>query len=272
MESRIITLIFALATILMDFTDQYRKTHTEFLKIEKEIVNDISLSAYQNSLRCLYYKVKSIGLIKDSILDSRNNYSQLILYRSLVEHYLVACYVSQRVGLELSDKVGEEYYDSYANSEFFKQETYSIQLEQIKNGHSGAVNMDILKQKYPDLTELTQEDLEQYHKVGNYFSNIKKIGDFLIKNKNREPYLNQVNEKTFELLEKYNFLSSYVHGGPYAERETLYINHDVNASKDKNIIDNWALLLCSITEINLVMALTLEFHDKYSNSFRKMYQ
>lgn len=258
----------------MESAKRYETINNHFSELENEILKDIERSENNQTFNSLYYKTKTIDLIKDAIINSKNNiYATQILYRSLIEHYLLAYYIFLKWKIDSSDCIGEDYYDSYSNSEFLKQETYSIQLEDIKNDIPKTVDINVLKQKYSELSGLTQQDLQNYHTVANQFRDVKnKIGIFLIKNKKYESKLSGVNEATFELLENYNFLSSYVHGGPYAERETLYPERENNEIKEyKNIVD-WAYTLAGLIKIFLVLSLTKEYNDKYSESFRIMYK
>lgn len=250
--------------------EKYEKAKNYFSTIESEILADIELSEYKNSLKSLYHKTRTIDILKDGIANSATNlYAAKILHRSLIEHYLLGYYIFLRCKVEGTDIVGEEYYDAYANSEFFKQESYSIRLADMRNSISRTVNVDVLKERYPGLADLSQQDLNEYHRIANGLSDVKKIGEYILKHKNIEPKLDKLNEITFNLLEEYNLLSSYVHGGPYAERTTF--ESDQHPAEEFNNLLEWALTIAHLIKVFLVLALRNEFEKKYSKHFTALY-
>lgn len=83
--------------------------------------------------------------------------------------------------------------------------------------------------------------------------------------------MSKVNELTFDLLEKYNVLSSYVHGGPFAERHTFEADKFNFKLKYNEVVD-WAFTLTHMSKVYLVLALRNEFFEKYSDHFKEMYK
>jgi len=255
----------------MTASERYTKAQKYFSEIENDIISDIETSAYRNSLNCLYNKAKTIDLIKDGIIKTELNfYTSQILHRSLIEHYLLAYYIFLKCKIENSDNIGKDYYDYYSQSETLKQITYSLQLSDIKNNITRTVDINVLKQLHPSLENVSQQDIEECHKIANEFSNVKKIGAFLLKNKNHESMLVKANELTFDLLEKYSIFSSYVHGGPHAEK-TMFEEVDLDIHKVLNRNVDWAYTLAHIAKVLLVLLLRNENYDKYKNHFTAMY-
>lgn len=244
----------------------FRNINSIFFCIEEKIKSDINQSAYNYTFLSMYYNTIKINEISNSMLKCINDrYTNLILYRSLIEHFLVMFYIYLRWKIEMDDSVGEEYYHDYANSEIFKQEMYFLQLEDYKNNTKEA-SLETLKENN-NLNNLTQLDLDKYHTVANKFSNVKKIGDYLIKNKNNEPFLNSLSEEIFKLLYKYNVLSSYVHGGPYAERQ-----HFGNANDNNDAhLEEWIYTMAGISKCLLVLSLSF-IKSEYKISFQRMYK
>lgn len=229
---------------------------TFFKSIEKDIVADIELSMYGYTLKAMYRKILPIDRIRESLVKLETEpYCSQILFRSLVEHYLLAYYLFLKCSIESSDKTGVDYYDSYADSEFFKQEMYSIHLDDLKKKHKRKITIDALKELYPSLSHLTQSNLQEYHTVAAQFTDMKKIGEYLIANKDFQPFIGVVNENIFNLLERYNVLSSFVHGGPYAERQQFDSQHADPKPFRHDTPTEWAYTLSAITKTLLVLLL-----------------
>lgn len=238
---------------------------------DEEIQEDISSSSYVYSLSCIKSKIKQIEMLRDGIFQTQNLYVTQILFRSLIEHYLVAFYVFLKFRIEKSDNVGVEFYDFYANSEFFKQESYSILIDNIKSNANKNSQLETLKSIYPGLSELSQNDFESYHKEANKFADIKKIASFIVQNENFEPKLNKVGTETIKLLHQYNYLSSFVHGGPYAERTFMETTVEEQKKLMKNVID-WANTLGSLSICFFLLSMTSVNSDKYNKLLNYSYK
>lgn len=119
---------------------------------------------------------------------------------------------------------------------------------------------------------MSQSDLEDYHKEARQFSDVKFIGDYLIKNKSVEPKLDKIHEILFQLLDEYNVLSSWVHGGPFAERETFVEYDKIVVNEEYERIIDWAYSLATYLKIYLVLSLSYENYDKYTDHFKNMYK
>ncbi len=248
------------------------KTYKLFIVNQNQIKRDIDNSEFKNSLKCLFSKTEQIIKLKEDIHNSIHIYTSQILLRSLIEHFLIGFYVFLRIRIEKTDEVGIEYYDFYQNSEYLKQETYSIQIEDIKNKKNDKVDADRLKQIFPHLNNLEQKDLQDYHFEGNKFANIKNIGKYLIENKDFEPKLKPISEIVIDLIDLYSYLSSYVHGGPFAERELSEMKESEIKKFGKKTFD-WADVLSKIIINVLFLSLTYENPEIYkpifSESFKK---
>jgi hypothetical protein len=251
------------------------RSNSEIFKIfgdyKSQIKTDLDNTKFVNSLKCLFNKTEQIISITDDIKRTKNTYTTQILLRSIIEHFLIGFYVFLRVKIDKTDEVGDEYYDFYQNSEFLKQETYSIQIEDIQNRLDDKVDVKRLKKKFPHLENLEQKDLESYHFEGNKFANLKNIAKFLIKNGDFEPKLQPITAKLVDLVDLYNYLSSYVHGGPFAERELLEMNKSEIEKLEKKTID-WADVLSSISINILLLSMTYEKPEIYSSIFSQTYK
>ena len=69
----------------------------------------------------------------------------------------------------------------------------------------------------------------------------------------------------------YNYLSSYVHGGPFAERELLEMNKSEIEEFERKTID-WADVLSSLSVNILFLSMTFEKPEIYSPIFSQTYK
>lgn len=258
---------------LMTAKERYLKAQIYFENIEKIVNEDIEKSSFKLSLTALHKKIKTIEYLKDGLLKTEGNiYASSVLLRSLIEHFLVAYYFFLKVKVDNNDSVGQDYYDDYQNSEFFKQETYSLQLEDLKNKSPRTVDMNALNEIYPELNMISQGDLQSYHQVASQFSTLKNIGKFLIIHQELEPKLKAVHHLLFDLLKRYNLLSSFVHGGPYAERSAFDLSEDDYELYQSENFNEWGYILTHLAKTYLILSLRIEFKDKYEAHFKEMFQ
>lgn len=174
-----------------------------------EAVSDsLSKTKFKKTSRAMLSYIPKAGYINSSILNccsTHGGYSAGILFRSLVEHTFRHLYIYTRALKEDSDDVGGEYYGKLRGSEdlesFTKVNNYTkvIRPNQTSWSTKGDHNNDIAK-------------------VGKQFG-ISNIFFYLIENSSTDkPYINEgMEDYLLERLKQYTNLSSYVHGGPYAE-------------------------------------------------------
>lgn len=208
---------------------QYYKSHSN------QIEEDIEKSELRFSLILLQNKLWQITNINDSISKIKFDiYSSSVLLRGLIEHYLIFFYAITEIEKNRNDLVGISWYFIYKIAEDFKQENYINKIKAIKNREQ-INSLKLLQDKYPGLT---QSDYEKINTIGNKFAKLDIIAKQLINNINA---LEQVSDKirvNVELLEFYNKLSSYVHGGPMAELESssfLSIEKNADFRREKII-------------------------------------
>lgn len=192
-----------------------------------QIEEDIEKSELRLSLILLQNKLWQISSINDSISQIKYDiYSSSILLRGLIEHYLIFFYVVTEIEKSKDDFVGISWYFIYKIAEDFKQENYINKIKAIKNREQ--INtLNLLFEKYPGLT---QSEYEKINTIGNKFAKLDVIAKQLINNSDASEEIPNKIRVNVELLEFYNTLSSYVHGGPMAELETSsQLNIDENA-------------------------------------------
>ena len=186
------------------------------VKIEDKISNH----PYPKSIMAIYAKVQEIELIRQSLNNSDVNfYSSQVLLRILLEHYIVAYYMYFKTISDKNDTIGKEYYDDYMKSEIIKRENYYKKLDEIK-GEPQHENINGYLEKYEVFENMSQREIDIIHQKASQFG-IRIIIKFLFDHKNINVKEKALHYMMFDFLEKYNKLSSYVHGGVSAEAETF---------------------------------------------------
>lgn len=214
----------------MDIEKQYRFISEAFNNKIPNIHNLMEHGQYPKSTHCLYSKVLQIESIKNAIDSVQNNfYSSQVLLRVLIEHFLIGYYVFHKTYSEKSDLVGETFYNEYFKSETIKRENYYFDLDKRRNRQKHDSILGYLE-KYDTLFKgITQSDINNIHNKASQFTNIKKIIQYLFDVSQTEKAESVLHLKMFDFLEKYNTLSSYVHGGIMAE----VLSFDENNAEDR---------------------------------------
>ena len=188
----------------------------------EEMVKGLENSKFPKSGKALNFFIFKMNFINTSIIrccEIKDYYSTCILFRSLLEHYFKYLYVYTRALRESNDNVGEEYYGELNGYEDF---TYMRSMQNLRKK---------LTKKVSILT-LDDKDNEALLKAGTNFG-IKSILAFLnegIKDDLKLPF-----ELFFtDYCKKYYDLSSFVHGGPFAEKYMKKYSDD-KESMDKDL-------------------------------------
>jgi len=249
----------------------YKRATKYFSSVVARVEFDIERSKFHFSNQALYRCSKKIdGILEYLQLSVSNYYISQILTRTLFEHYLTGHYIWTKLRFDKNDKCGEDYYKDYFIAEWFKQKNYYLSIENIKMNNKEKINLERLKKKYPDFKDLDQIELEKINKTSNQFD-IRKIGIYL-KNQTPEndPYFLS-HTAMLEFLDRYNELSSFIHGGPTAEKMT----YDKNSKIDLDFICNeniqWGMLASRHIKENLIFILCTEFYNPYDSYIEKLY-
>jgi len=183
--------------------------------------NDIEQSKTPKTLRLVFYMMDRIKEISQGILDTTynyNNYSSNILLRTLIEHFLQFSYAIDFLNENKDDSLGEKYYDY----RFIKEEKdyYNSIVKQIKilkNKDEENNAVQYLSENKPDLNKYSNSQLDENNKQFK----VGSIIDYLLRNVDFEniDYDKEIPELHFiKHHTTYCYLSSYIHGGPFAER------------------------------------------------------
>jgi hypothetical protein len=170
--------------------------------------NDFVKSRFPKSAKVLTKYSLKVQYLNNAInlcKESEDYYSSYVLFRSLLEHYFKHLYIYSRALREDSDEVGIEYYGKLNGHEdlCFLRSNFSLNTKL-----SGEKSTWSLK----DEQNKNLDDVAQNFKINNILSYLNEGigGDKQIKTISKE-FFNKYSRY-------YSTLSSFVHGGPYAEK------------------------------------------------------
>jgi hypothetical protein len=251
---------------MYNFEKHYNLTKEIFDKNKDRILCDINKSKYPKSNKALFYcqeKIDNFLLTIEALTDEKYFYSTSAMTRIVFEHYLVGHYIWLKTRLEKNDTCGEQYYEGYFISECFKRLGYNIKIEGIKTGVKAKGTLDDIKIKFPKYQELTQQELDEYHRVGNQFALVQNILNYIINVAPKGDFFDEINTKFDHFLKQYNKLSSFVHGGPSAEHETFHISPPLNKTKEISESIGWTKTASRMIKFYILTLLLEETKETY---------
>ena len=194
----------------------------------------------------LQYLSNSINLCK----ETGDYYSLCVLFRALIEHYFKHLYIYSRALREGNDDVGIEYYGKLNGHEDLCFLRSNISLNKKLTGKESIWSLDGDQDKGLD-------KIAQKFKINNILFYLKKgIG------KNKK--IRTISEDFFNKYSQYySTLSSFVHGGPYAEKYMeLYSKDETEKNSDLNYLFNEANLLTNQARENTSLFIELTMNEE----------
>ncbi len=229
----------------------------------KKMCNTYKVSPLPRTMEAMITIMINTNSMKDSVFTICANsdaYSAGILYRCIIEHYLRHSYLFFRANEERNDEVGIEFFEFGDIRE--QIEYYRIKQNAKKTFHETEETIDIegsVLAKYPRYWVLTKEQLRQK------FSqlSIRAIVNFIwseLKDFTVEPAIWE------SLVSDYSILSSFVHGGIYANQTMKsYGNNEQDIEKELLKLAKQSYYLSAIIKMNTYITAS-----RYDSSFLSM--
>ncbi len=194
----------------------------------------------------LQYLSNSINLCK----ETEDYYSLCVLFRSLLEHYFRHLYIYSRALRENSDEAGVEYYGKLNGHEdlCFLKSNFSLNTK--LSGEKSTWSLKGEQNKNLD-------DVAQNFKINNILSYLNKgIG--------KDKKMQTISKEFFNKYSiNYSTLSSFVHGGPYAEKYMeMYSKYENGKNKDMEYFANEANFLTNQALENTSLFIDLTSEEK----------
>lgn len=198
----------------------YRDVDDDFFEVfqhtSARVFGHIATTAFPETYRCLFTFCAKTGSLKTGLFDcadSNNPYAFKILFRCFCEHYLRFMYVWSRFTHEKSDQPGIDFYGFCGAAEAVDY-VNSLSATERLLGKEAVVNAKkVVAALYPDIEQVSSAELERRSGMFKYRSILRFLAT--------EPYEFVAAERPFlaQIVPAYALLSSFVHGGPYADLE-----------------------------------------------------
>jgi hypothetical protein len=189
-----------------------------YIKNKESIDRALDNSKYPNTAKALkrsYLKLCSISNVIQNIDCQSDSYTSYILIRSFVEHFLVAYFIWIKFHLDKNDKTASIYYKEYVIQELVKKINYT-KANKINPSSRYLKLFSFMYDRFKEKGLLKEKYISNLNRAANIF-NIRKISSFVESNipEGTEEFLKPKRIK--EMLEFYNYYSTFVHGGPAAD-------------------------------------------------------
>jgi hypothetical protein len=205
--------------------ENYMHFRRSFFILNSLVLNDISRSRFPNSSKALYYGALKIEQQLDALEFLGNNgsfYSTAIIYRTIIEHFLVSYLIGINCIHKKIDEVGRQYYNEYRIQENLKRLFTDWDNESMLNGNPKLADEERLKKfnslNIPGIPFIDTKEKERIYKVASQFQERPIINNIV---RTPDGSVNLDYGHFIRMLHIYNLSSSNVHGGPISEIEHL---------------------------------------------------
>ncbi|MHB1687912.1 MAG: DUF5677 domain-containing protein [Ignavibacteriaceae bacterium] len=210
--------------------------------------------------------ITKTNFIKNAIFDLCENddpYSANILFRSLIEHHLKFMFIFTRHTAEQNDDVGIEYYQYCDFSESITIGKSWLDNWQILTPENEDKLYVVIIERKLELKDFPKKEIIQKAKQFNYRNIVSFIRNSIEGAGSNYGWLDKI-------IPNYGDLSSYVHGGPLADKYLLYFKKENERRKELLKICQLTFLTANTLKQFLYLLLTQLDKEQYSESLRKI--
>lgn len=253
--------------------DQITEIDDCVFKIIEKDAGKVFLSFKNNNLEktgqaLSLFHVK-IGFIKNGIYDQiepNNLYSTNILYRTLIEHYLKAQFILLESLKDGNDNIGKEYYQFADASEKLQLgSAYKRAGEILFPEKTFEDVFEVLKEMFPEFKEYSKKEIRNNTAKFNYRQIVEALYDLFYIQQNTQ---GNGNNFLVNLIPEYSDLSSYIHGGPAADKSILNLSKIGLSAVEDQIIEVFYKTIMLSTHFNsLLYMFALKFDENYKEVF-----
>lgn len=238
----------------------YREADDRFFSIVEARGTDMwskaSATAFPKTYCALFAfcaKTSSLKTALFDLIDSNNPYAFKALYRCFCEHHLKFMYIWTRFAKEKTDAVGIEYFSfcgAVEARDWLKAMTAEAKLlgMDLVGDYKAAIEA-----AYPDAAKLTMKELEAASARFRY----KEILRYL---STETPFVSAASPFLTRIIPVYAELSSFVHGGPWSDRDMASYQGD-EALKECERLAGLASLMTACTVMLSAIAVGHEFPE-----------
>lgn len=185
-------------------------------------------------------RINTIFVSMLTLAEIDNIYSCHILYRSILEHFFKWFYILTKSSMDMNDETAEKYQTHYFVSEYLAEQAGLLEMEDLIQGNK--IKTDFVKYIVNKMPELQGFDIDNQREISNAIKqfSLKNIIKHLHNNTNELSNSNKINPLFAQTLPEYSYVSTFIHGGAYAESL-------MTKFKTQNLID---------TELNRILLIS----------------
>lgn len=239
----------------------YAEADAEFFAlIEKHmplLIGTLEKTEFRNTYRAMLtfaVKINSLKTAMFDMVDSNNPYAFKLIFRCFSEHYLRFTYVFVRFLSETTDAVGADYYSFCGAAEAMDYVSAVKAAEALLGNNLVGDMRNALTQLYPRTEQMSVRQIEAESGKFKYRAILRFLAETapgMIANE--QPFLAQI-------VPAYALLSSFVHGGPYADMEMADFADAEAIEGCVQDADLVCLMAASVFGFT-ALAISREFHD-----------
>jgi len=245
------------------------KVHSIAFEPFTELLSNSSKYPIENTIRTLAMFCTRIEFIKNAIItlyDEEDIYSSKILYRSLIEHYLRFEYLFFKYQECKNDEPVNEYNLFSDLSEDIEYGKSWQLVRKINNANDQPPDIyTVLQNIKPEIEKYSIDEIKNNISKYRYRNIIRYLEEKLYSSKSydvRSSFL-------LNIIPEYSELSSYVHGGVFAEKEIIR-NSDEHLRKKELFRILKLSLLISITTKEFFFIIGMQYDKKYKDVYHSI--
>ncbi len=265
---------------ILDFDDEF---HDQFQIIGDKYFPKLADSEFPISFYALMGLMATANSVKLAMYDLAEEsdthlYVIKLLHRSFIEHYLKFYFILFRLLNEKSDEAGIEYkkFSSIDETMAFIN-AFIVSAKMVGKSTEDTIYKQ-LKKKYPDL-ELSKKEIQNISSKWKHRNIIKYL-------KNNTNLISDDKSLFLSLISQYAELSSFVHGGTFAEQyyHELFSQNKLQGAVDEQLYE--VAIMAAMMKCHLLIAvskvdesaiegmiklgiLTTEFIDTAHNKYKQ---
>lgn len=248
---------------IRDLDDAIFEQYEEY---QPKIFNSKFSKQYPNTHNlCTLYSV-STNFIKNSIFDCAQNddfFSTMILYRSLIEHYLRFKYIWFN-WIKNKNDIDSENYIKYGEAiEVLEIIKSKISKHKLSCPTYKIDNWNELLAKFPSLKNYSKNEIEEESLKFSYKNIIKTLKEIDQKNEKDTSFLGN-------LILEYSRLSSFVHGGIGSYHELMEFEGTKDRQKEYERICGLSFQLSATVKLFSLILLVQTDRDLFENYYLKI--
>lgn len=229
---------------------------------------DILNSAHPKTGNLIFSMMFRIKDLSNGLMDtvySYNNYASNVLCRSLIEHFITFSYVLEKYRVENTDEIGTHYYSMRQTKE--EKDYIKSKIKQLRAINYNLDGIEELQTQANESRGLNDLSNRQLKEINDQFL-VTEMVNYMVRDvdfENVDPESEAPIETHFiSYLTHHSNMSSYIHGGPFAERMSIkYLDEDKLHVRLDNLASSSITFMSGAFSLGFLVLFTLTENRNY---------